>query len=124
MATEEQLQSITLEASGDLSTKQYHFMVIDSSGQIAAAGAGAAIDGVLQDEPDAAGIASQVGFSGVTKVNAAEAIVAGDDITPDSAGKAVVAATGDVIAGKATSGASGSGFIFSMLLNPQKEPVA
>ena len=125
MAFEEQLKSISREASADLSAKQYHFMVVNSSGLLAAAGAGVAIDGVLQDKPDAANIAGTLGISGVTKVVAAEAITAGDDIAPDAAGKGVVASTtGDVVAGKALEDASGTGFIFAMLLNPQKEPFA
>lgn len=125
MAFEEQLHSISVEVSADLSSKQYHFMTINSSGKLATAGVAVAIDGVLQDKPDQTNEAGTLGILGVTKVVAGEAITAGDDITPDSAGKGVVASTtGNVVSGKALSSASGSGFVFSMLLNPQAEPVA
>lgn len=125
MAFEEQLDSISREASADLSAKQYHFMVINSSGQLATVGAGLAIDGVLQNKPDAAAQAGTLGIRGVTKVVAGEAIAAGDQIVPDAAGKGVVASTtGDVGAGRALEAASGSGFVFAMLLNPQLEPFA
>lgn len=124
MAIEEQLRSISREASADLSALQYFLMTIDSSGQVAATADGAAADGVLQDKPDAAGQAGTLGISGVTKVVAGAAVTAGDDIASDSTGRGILATTGDVIAGKALSDASGAGFIFSMLLSQQKEPLA
>ncbi len=40
-------------ASVDLSSAQYHGIVIDTSGELALPGAGAQIDGVLQDAPTA-----------------------------------------------------------------------
>ncbi len=124
MANEETLRSISREASADLSAKQYHFMTINASGLLAAAGAGVSIDGILQDKPDAANRAGQLGVRGRSKIVVGAAVTAGDDLTPDAAGKAVTAATGDVIAGTALEDGAASGNIVSILLNPQREPVA
>jgi len=88
----------TFPASTDLSTNQYHFVTIDGSGQLALAGAGARAF-VLVDKPDAAGETGTVIVVGKTKVVAGGTISAGNNVTPDASGEAVVAATGDEICG-------------------------
>lgn len=124
MAFEEALTKISREAASDLSSAQYHMVAVDSNGQVALTGTGAAADGVLQDKPDAAGKAGSVGIAGVTKVEAAEAITAGDDIASNSAGEAVTATTGDIVNGVALEDASGDGVLFSMLIKHTNEPLA
>lgn len=116
MAYEEALRCISMEAGSDLSARQYRFMTINSSKRLAVPSAGAAAQGVLQDKPDAAGRVGSLGIEGITKVEAGEAITAGDDISAGSNGLAVKAATGDVVLGKAMEGASGNGAIFAMLI--------
>lgn len=116
MAYDEKLRSISVEASGDLSASQFRFMVVDSNGQLAAAGAGAATDGVLQDDPDAAGKAGELGVEGVSKCEAGAAVAAGDLVASDASGKCVTASTGNVVAGRAMSAASADGEIISVLL--------
>lgn len=116
MALESNVQSVTLEAGQDLSTKQYHFVVVASDGQVdAVAAAGGDADGVLQNAPDAAGRAAAVAYAGVTKVYAGGTVTRGEKVQSDNAGKALTAASGDHVLGKAlTSG--GSGEVISVLL--------
>lgn len=119
MAYEEKLDCITVEAGQDLSAKQYYFMTIAADGQIDPTGDGAKTDVILQNKPIAAGEASTLGISGVSKCVAGATVTAGDDIAVDSAGKGVPATTtGDIVAGRALTGAA-SGAIFSILLRPQ-----
>lgn len=118
MAVENALTSISVPAGSDLSSKQYYFMTINSSGQLAATGDGAAADGVLQDAPAAAGRAGRLGTGGRTKITLGGTVSAGDDVASDSTGKAVVAATGDIILGTAITGGS-SGVIGDMLFQPR-----
>ena len=125
MAYEEQLQSISVAAGADLSEKQYRFMTINSSGELAATGDGLKADGVLQNKPDAQGRTGALGISGVSKLEAGAAITAGDDLAPDSVGRGVTASvTGDVVAARALEDASGAGSIIAVLLVLQKEPAA
>lgn len=123
MATEEALKNITKLASADLSASQYCFMAINASGLLAAAGAGLAADGVLQDKPDAANRAGILGISGVSKIKCGAAVTAGDDLTPGTGGKAVTAGTGDVVAAKALEDGAGDGSIISALLILSHEPL-
>lgn len=124
MANEEGLRSISREASADLSAKQFHFISIDASGQMAATGDGAATDGILQDDPSAAGRIGALGVRGVSKLVVGAAVTAGDDIASNAAGRGVTATTGDVIAGTALEDAGADGDMISLLINNQKEPLA
>jgi hypothetical protein len=96
MAHSQGTQLISLEASGDLSTKQYHFFEIDTNGQVAIiAAAGKHAVGVLYDDPSAAGRACQVatGSGTIMKVIAGGTIAKGDRVTSDSSGKATASIT-------------------------------
>lgn len=107
MATTGVYTTETIEAAGDLSAKQYHFGVINSSGQIAAVGVkGAAADGVILNNPAAQGRATTVAKVGRVKVVAAGTITAGANVASDNAGKAIAAGTGDIILGKALEAAA------------------
>lgn len=115
MATEQNLQCYTLPAAADLSAKQYHFVVVNSQGQVAACTAGAQADGVLQDKP-AAGQAANVAHSGITKIVYGGTVTAGADLASDSNGRAVTASSpGAAILGVAIEGGT-SGTVGSMLL--------
>lgn len=103
----------SIEASGDLSTNQYQFVTIDGNGQLALAGAGAGPAFVLVDKPDAAGVEGTVILIGKTKVEAGGTVSAGDFVTPDASGLAVVSSTGDNVAGIALEDAA-SGELFKM----------
>ncbi len=57
-----------ITASGDLSSNQFRAVVINANGQAAVAGADVAVDGFLQNKPDAAGKACTIwGPGSVTK---------------------------------------------------------
>lgn len=109
---------ITVPASGDLSSSQYLFMTINSSGQAAATGDGAAADGVLQNDPAASGREAVIATAGRVKVKLGGTVAAGDDVASDTNGKAVSAATGDVILGKCVEGGAVNN-IGSIIFNPR-----
>lgn len=116
MAVESTLQAITVQASADLSSNQYMFVLVNSSGQLAAASVDSAIAGVLQDKPAAAGRAGNLAYSGRSKIKLGGTVTAGNFLTSDSSGNAVAVASGSAVsAGIAlTSGTSGQ--IVDMLI--------
>jgi hypothetical protein len=118
MAFEENKISVTLPASGNLSASQYCFVEVNSSGQAAVAGDGAHADGILQNDPAAAGRAAEVAIGGVVKVLCGGVVTRGGPVGSDAAGKAVNAASGDIILGTALeTGANGA--IIAMLFHPR-----
>lgn len=105
MAQQNSIRSLSIPASGDLSASQFCFVQLSTSGQIQlpSAAGGDAI-GVLQDKPNAAGIAGEVAMlngSLKVKVISAGTITAGDKVQSDTAGKALTAASGDHVLGTA-----------------------
>ena len=92
-------QDFTLQAGSDLSAKQFYFVVLNGSTQLAVAGANVSVLGVLQDKPAAAGRGGQVRYLGITKVLAGGTITVNDKVASDSAGKAVKATAASVSAG-------------------------
>jgi len=92
-------QDFSFQASADLSTKQFYFVTLNSSKQVAVAGANAECIGVLQDKPNAAGIAGQVRCFGISKVQCGGTFAAGDKIASDASGKAVKYTAATVSAG-------------------------
>lgn len=109
--------AFTVPANTDLSTKQYYFVDVNSSGKAVVAGAGSTFAGVLGNKPAAANAAAEVMFSGVVPVVCGGSITAGNAVKIDSNGKAVAASSGDKAAGRALAdGASGSNT--NILLQP------
>jgi hypothetical protein len=85
---------VTLVAGADLSTKQYTFVKLDSSGQaVAASGATDIPVGVLQNAPTS-GQEAEVLIVGGTKIVAGAAIGEGALIGTSAAGKAVALVAG------------------------------
>lgn len=85
---------VTLVAGGDLSTKQYTFVKLNSSGEaVAAAGATDIPIGVLQNKPTA-GQEAEVVVVGGTKIVAGAAIGEGALVGTSAAGKAVALVAG------------------------------
>lgn len=99
MSTENKLQTLTLLAGADLSTKQYCHVKMSADRTVVAAGNGEEAVGVLQDKPAAAARAAAVGFAGVSKVLLGGTVTAGQYISSDANGAAVVPATGERITG-------------------------
>jgi len=70
--------TISLKAAGDLSSDQYKFMTLDSSGDAVLCTAVTDIPvGVLQNKPDAAGKVAQLMVIGAGKVKAVGALTIG-----------------------------------------------
>ena len=85
---------VTLVAGADLSTKQYTFVKLDSSGQAVAAAAATDIPvGVLQNAPTS-GQEAEVLIVGGTKIVAGAAIGEGALVGTGSTGKAVALVAG------------------------------
>jgi len=85
---------VTLVAGADLSTKQYTFVKLDSSGQAVAAAAATDIPiGVLQNAPTS-GQEAEVLIVGGTKIVAGAAIGEGALVGTSSTGKAVALVAG------------------------------
>ena len=81
MAYEEALTCITLPASGDLSSYQYHLIYASTSKQATLQTTkGGYVAGILQDKSTAAGIGSKVAVFGVVKVAAGGSATTGFDI--------------------------------------------
>lgn len=118
-AYEEKLETITVPAGSDLSTKQYYPMVLNSSKQLAlATGEGGDVVGILQDKPDAAGRAGCLAIGGVSKAIAGGTITAGSRVTIDVNSKFVAAASGDDWSFGVAMGAATINTIFSVLIQP------
>lgn len=118
MARKESQTCITLEAGVDLSAKQFFFVSVSADGQIDPTGDGAHADGVLQNDPSAAGRAAEVAIGGVVQVICGGVVTRGGPVASDTNGEAVDAATGDVILGTALeTGADGQ--VISMIFHPR-----
>lgn len=106
---------LSLPASGDLSTKQFYAVKINSSGQIAVAGAGEFAIGILYSKPSAAGqIAAVAPFRGqVLKGRAGAAFNPGALLAIDADGELVSAtlATVDTAAGTTNDPVVGSAVV-------------
>ncbi len=106
----------TREAAADLTGQQYHFMQIDTDGLVdIASGQGEVMDGVLQNEPAAAGEAATIMVNGVSKIVAGEPIGDGILCTSGTDGRCEIALTGDIVLGK-TLEAGGDGEVIAVLL--------
>ena len=91
MATEQQLiPDQAFEASGDLSSDQFHAVFIDGDGRITTVSSTTQhIDGILQDKPSAAGRAGAIRKIGKSKVMLGGTVNEGDTLAADTSGHAV-----------------------------------
>lgn len=87
-------------ADVDLSASQYCGVSINSDAELVLPSAGAAIVGVLQNDPDAAGKAGTYQHTGITKMKLGGTVAKGDKVKVDSSGRAVTASAADVLAGQ------------------------
>lgn len=124
MATSDNLKCVTMEAGADLSTKQYYFVSLASDGQVDPTGDGASAEGVLQNDPSAAGQPATVAIDGISIVVAGAAIARGALVASGSAGKAKTAASGNRVLGIAMEAASADGDWISVSLKVQGAPNA
>lgn len=117
MAFYENQTCVSLVAGADLSASQYHFVEVGAAGTIVVAGDGAHADGVVNDGP-LSGRTAEVAIGGIIKVKCGGVVTRGGPVASDAAGKAVNAASGDIILGTALeTGADGA--IIAMIFNPR-----
>ncbi len=120
MSAQENVRSITLEAGADLSADQFKFVLVAADGQIDLVGAaGGDADGVLLNNPDAAGKAATMQYEGRAKVIIGVGdLAAGDKVQSDALGLAILAATADHVLGKCLVGGV-AGELAEVLLSNQ-----
>jgi hypothetical protein len=118
MAYKESQISVTLEAGADLSANQFHFVTVDSDGQLSVSTDGAASVGVLLNDPSAAGRAAEVCIGGVTRVEAGDDVTAGDAVASNATGEAITAGTDDIILGTALTGGA-DGEVITIVFQPR-----
>ena len=121
---EESLRCVTLEAGQDLSGSQFCFVTLANDGQVDPTGAGAVSDGVLQNDPNAAGVAATVAIAGISRVVCGANVSRGALVTSDAAGKAVAATTGNEVAGRALAAGTTGALIPVLLKLSGRAPAA
>jgi hypothetical protein len=95
---------------------QFTFMRVGAARAISVPASGGDADGVLQNNPKIIGSAADLCLSGsMTKVVAGAAIADGASVASDNQGRAVPAATGGVVLGKALSAAGVAGDVITIL---------
>lgn len=111
---------LSIPAGADLSAKQYTFVKISGTGVIGAAAATDIPVGVLLNDP-ADGETAAVAVSGVVKVKASAAIVAGVLVGTTATGTAVTLVAGTdttkYILGRAITAAGAAGDIITVAIN-------
>lgn len=110
----------TFEAGQDLSGSQFCFVTMAADAQIDPTVDGGCADGVLQNVPAATGRAANVMIGiGVTKIKTGGVFAVADLLASDSTGRAVLAACGDCILGKALEAATAVNQYVTMLYRRQ-----
>ncbi len=88
-------------ADVDLSASQFCGVDLNATGELVLPSAGAAIVGILQNDPAVAGRAGTYQFFGITKMKLGGTVAIGDFVKVDTAGRAVTASGAEVAAGAA-----------------------
>lgn len=98
----------TISVTAGATVNQFRFVVVQTDGKFDQVGsAGGDADGVAQSDASD-GDALDMDVAGVTKVECGASVTAADKVQSDDAGKAITAASGDHVLGKAlTDGDSG-----------------
>ena len=111
-------------ASADLSTHQFKFMTLSSTGAALNTTAGGMCDGVLQNKPNALGVAASVAFSGVSKVVAGAAVAKGARVMSNATGKAITGVATNIGVGRALEAAAADGDLIAVLLDTKGDTLA
>jgi hypothetical protein len=117
MAYEVGCESISVEASGDLTGKEMLFGTLDANGRLAVTGAGASADGVIACTAGALGHACALDAQPgqFVKVVCGAPVANGALLEADANGKAVTQVAGKILA-KALAAGGGDGVIIPALL--------
>lgn len=108
----------SIKATASFASKQFTFVKLDTSGQIATPSSGGYAIGVVQDKPGA-GDPGAVCFPGdITKVICGGSFNAGGDVMSDGNGAAVAGTSGSYILGQALT-AGVSGFLADIVYQPK-----
>lgn len=118
MSFEENLQTISVEAGGDLSAGQYKIVDVASDGQMdLVTTLGAKAIGVLQDKPAAAGRPGCVAIGGTTKAVCGAAVTRGTEVTVDATSRVITTSAVDQhIIGTALETSTAAGQIIAVRL--------
>lgn len=101
-------KTISLPAASDISATPNRFVTV-TAGQVALAGAGAAVDGVYDGTGGtAAGRPCKVVLDGMPLVDVGGSVTVGDRVKSDATGRAVTASAADVLNGLAKGKAHGT----------------
>jgi hypothetical protein len=116
------LFTVSREAAADLSTHQYKFVKLDSNGRVAAMGAATDVPfGVLQNKPNALGVAAEVMVAGVSEIQADAALTPGNQIGTSADGqcdpKTPGTDTTEYVVGHVLIGASNAGERATIIFN-------
>lgn len=110
---------VSVTAAADLSAKTWYFGKLTSGGLNVCSTLGEHSDGIIGGGTKAtmaAGDACDLYVDKIVKVVASAAIAKGDELTPAATGKAVTAATGNVVRAKALEAADAADAIISVLI--------
>lgn len=112
MAEYGNLETFTREAGGNLSAKQYHIVRASAAGKcdLGSVQTDTALMGVLQNDPQSGEFAAVADF-GTSKIVAGGAVTNNALISCNSAGRALDAASGNMVIGRALEAATTDGEI-------------
>jgi hypothetical protein len=118
MAYENLTKTTTLIAGQDLSAKQYRFMSLAPDGQIDPTGLGLEAEGILQNDPSAAGRAASVATlqGDISMCEAGGVVRVGRDMISDSVGRGIEAFGAHRVQAVAMTAAAAAGEIISVML--------
>lgn len=125
MNTAQPGKKVSIPAASDISSTPYRFVTAVTTGTLALAGAGAAVDGVYNGTGGtAAGSPASVTVDGIELVEVGGSVTIGDIVKSDAAGRAVTASAADVLAGlgKGRALATGSSGYIPVLIFPGPNP--
>lgn len=123
MATTESSTVVNMVANADLSGDQFKLVQITGDNEVGLAAVGTRIMGVLCNKPGeatgAAGEAAAVAIDGISKVSIGAAVTAGDMVTSDANGQAIVATSTNYAIGMFLEAGAAADEVVSVLLKPQ-----
>lgn len=77
------------EAAADLSAKQFHFVKLDANGRVAAIAADTDCPcGILQNKPNALGVAAEIMVDGISRIIGSGNLAKGNFLGTNAAGRA------------------------------------
>ena len=96
MAYEEVLQNVSLIAGQNLSSYQYHFVKVDTDGEVILCGDGELAAGILQNAPTS-GLVAALAPAIISKLVVASGVTAGDLLKCGTTGHGETATTGEIV---------------------------